>query len=322
MSDRCAVTIQNNQSIPRMFISGCLAGEWVRYDGGQQFHSVLINQMGRLVEWLPICPEFEAGLGLPREPIQLEGDPHNPAVRAVVSRRDMTDCLQKWAHEKGRVLDEVRPWGVVLKSRSPSCGVRDVKVVSVEGTKTRDGVGCFSGWLSESRPMMPLAQETDLSDFWRWQGFAEWVFIYQRWQRVERESLQRFHQRHKYQLMARHAGMAKALGRVAATAVSHAESIDDYCTLLARMMRLKSSRLRHVNALKHVAGYLPKKSRERAEAHRAIDHFSLGQRPLASVQMTLYRLASQKRLSYLQNQYYLKPDPLQLRIQRLGSRKQ
>ena len=78
-----------DQHLPRIGISRCLLGDEVRHDGGHKRDPFLVSTFGRFVEWVPVCPEIEVGMGTPREPIQLvvsqDGVPSDgQTVRLVV----------------------------------------------------------------------------------------------------------------------------------------------------------------------------------------------------------------------------------------------
>ena len=118
---------------PRVGISRCLLGDEVRHDGGHKRDALLISTLGALVEWVPVCPEVEVGMGTPREAIDLiESDDGVPAGQARVrllgaeSRTDWTGRMTTWSAE--RVLMCADLDGYVLKSDSPSCGLQDVRV--------------------------------------------------------------------------------------------------------------------------------------------------------------------------------------------------
>lgn len=72
----------------RLGISRCLLGEQVRYDGGHKRDRFLTDVLGQYVEWVPVCPEVEAGLSTPREAMRLIGDPENR--NSLRSRADGT----------------------------------------------------------------------------------------------------------------------------------------------------------------------------------------------------------------------------------------
>jgi uncharacterized protein YbbK (DUF523 family) len=80
---------------PRLAISSCLLGQAVRYDGRHKRHDWLVDTLGRCVDFEPLRPEVSIGLGIPRVPLHLTGDPEHPRVRAVTHpERDVTAALQ------------------------------------------------------------------------------------------------------------------------------------------------------------------------------------------------------------------------------------
>src|SRR5438105_1154407 len=84
----------------RLGISACLLGQAVRWDGGHKRDPFLAETLGRFVEWVPVCPEVELGLGVPREPIRLEGDPVAPRLLAAKSRQDLTRAMTRLARAR------------------------------------------------------------------------------------------------------------------------------------------------------------------------------------------------------------------------------
>src|SRR5256886_15629531 len=88
----------------RLGISACLLGHEVRYDGGHKRDPFLAETLGRFVEWVPVCPEVELGLGVPREPIRLERDPAAPRLVAANSRRGLTRAMTRLAPARAQHL--------------------------------------------------------------------------------------------------------------------------------------------------------------------------------------------------------------------------
>src|SRR5438552_4763645 len=113
-------------SLARVGISQCLLGENVRYDGGHKLDRVLVETLGPLVEWVPVCPEVEVGLGTPREPMRLVGDLHEPRLITINTVVDHTDAMNRFAQQRVRELEALNLSGFVFKSASPSCGIRGV----------------------------------------------------------------------------------------------------------------------------------------------------------------------------------------------------
>jgi len=119
------------------------------------------DDIGRSVEWIPVCPELEIGLGVPREAIELVGDPETPELIATESRRVLTGTMQTWAAQRLDELDRHELSGYVLKARSPSCGPRGVPVYGATTQPT--GTGLFARALADRFPNLPIVDETDLS---------------------------------------------------------------------------------------------------------------------------------------------------------------
>jgi uncharacterized protein YbbK (DUF523 family) len=146
---------------PRVGVSRCLLGDRVRYDGGHKHEPSLIETLAAHVEWVPVCPELEVGMGVPREPIQLvtAGDGSRVRLVGVDSGADWTDRMQAWASEKLAALEALGLSGFVLKSRSPSCGPQGVPVGHGEPSP-----GMFAQALMAAMPDLPVEDEERLRD--------------------------------------------------------------------------------------------------------------------------------------------------------------
>lgn len=147
-----------------MGISSCLLGEKVRYDGRDKRHALLLETLGPAVEWVPVCPELELGLGVPREPIRLVGRVDAPRLLGERSGADHTDAMRRWAERRLEELDARGIDGWVTKARSPSCGLRGVPVHGGDGEPREAGVGAFVRALRERLPGLPIADEEQLED--------------------------------------------------------------------------------------------------------------------------------------------------------------
>jgi uncharacterized protein YbbK (DUF523 family) len=173
----------------RVGVSRCLIGDQVRYDGTHRLDETVIALLGPYVEWVPVCPEVEIGMGTPREPIQLvasdQGVPSmDQRVRLVgiTSREDWTDRMYAWARDRARELAQLDLSGYVFKARSPSCGIDEVVVHAAEGD--RRGRGLFAQALVDALPSLPVTDEVALADAVVRARFLEQVLRHQ----VERSS--------------------------------------------------------------------------------------------------------------------------------------
>jgi uncharacterized protein YbbK (DUF523 family) len=145
-------------------VSSCLLGEPVRYDGGHKRNASLIDELGLLVEWVPVCPEFEAGLGVPRPAMRLVRDGDGVRMLEIESGRDHTVRMERFATERVRELAALDLCGYVLKRNSPSCGLERVPVHDDKGKTGRGGVGLFAAALSAAYPELPVEDEARLDD--------------------------------------------------------------------------------------------------------------------------------------------------------------
>ena len=171
-------------AFPRIGISRCLLGDAVRYDGGHKRDSLILAAFGPHVEWVPVCPEVEIGMGTPREPIQLvasrDGVPSGPErVRlvGVQSGEDWTARMEAWTAERVRELARLKLSGYILKKDSPSCGMDAVPVRHADGV-TRTGRGLFAQALMDALPDLPVEDEARLQDAAIRERFIARVFAY------------------------------------------------------------------------------------------------------------------------------------------------
>jgi uncharacterized protein YbbK (DUF523 family) len=151
-------------SRPRIGISSCLLGDEVRFDGGHKRESSLADVLGPSVEWVRVCPEVEIGLGVPREPLRLERSPLGLRLITVQTRVDHTDAMREYARRRVDELAELDLSGYVLKSKSPSCGLRGVTVFDQRGAASAEGAGLFAAILRERLPELPIEEESTLAD--------------------------------------------------------------------------------------------------------------------------------------------------------------
>ncbi len=161
----------------RIGISSCLLGERVRYDGGHKLDSFLADTFGQFVEWVPVCPEVECGLPVPREAMRLVGGPDAPRLVANHSGTDHTERMVKWAHEKIECLRSAGLCGFIFKSKSPSSGMQGVEVYTPSGAPAGSGVGIFARIFINSFPLLPVEDDIRLRDPFLRESFIERVFF-------------------------------------------------------------------------------------------------------------------------------------------------
>jgi uncharacterized protein YbgA (DUF1722 family)/uncharacterized protein YbbK (DUF523 family) len=303
-------------------VSACLLGEEVRFDGGHKRDTFLTKVLGPHVEFVPVCPEVEMGLGTPRETLRLVR--HGASVRMITTRTgiDHTDGMNAWSDKRLTELERENLSGYVLKKDSPSCGMERVKTYG-DGMPARDGRGIFADALLRHMPLLPVEEEGRLTDPTLRENFIERVFAYRRLvalfqPRWTPGALVRFHTAHKMSLLSHSTTAYNDLGRLVARAgaLPRTELRQDYATLFMQTLSIPATRARHTNVLHHMAGHLKKLvvDDSRAELAGCIDEYRAGLVPLI-VPLTLIRhYVRRHKVAYLDGQIYLEPHPRELML--------
>lgn len=339
-------TRSDTQPAPvRIGISACLLGHHVRYDGRQKREPALAELLARVVEFVPVCPEVELGMGVPREPIELtrtefgvrllgvdSGTDHTDDMRAFAQRR-LADLCEPSADQSDKVGSEIgnrtgsdaRPppiSGYIFKSRSPSCGVRDTPILDRHGRVHSDSDrGLFARALTDRLPHLPVIDEFDARGPGALSHFLDRARAYDRLRRALPEpptagALVGFHSREKLLLMAHDQATYRKLGPLVANSgtafknsLTRRQLMADYRQGFFSALAKPASQGAHVNVLAHIAGYFKKQlTRDaRAELTRAIGDYGAGFVPLTEVLDRLRVLARTWQMNYLLDQSYLAP---------------
>ncbi len=304
-------------------VSTCLMGEQVRYDGGHKHDRYLTGVLGKFVRFVPVCPEVECGLSVPREAMRLVGDPEHPRLVTQKTGIDHTDRMQTWAKQRVEDLEAEGLCGFVFKSRSPSSGMANVKVYLENGQAVKKGVGLFAKAFMQRFPLLPVEEEGRLNDLHLRESFIERIFLFKRWRdTVLRDpspaALVDFHTKHKLLLMSHHQQKLRVLGNIVADAGTSPmpEVLCNYMTLLMDILSHRATLKRQHNVLLHAMGYFKKHldAWEKQELIEVIDHYASGLVPLI-VPMTLINHYTRKyEQTYLAGQWWLQPHPMELAL--------
>jgi uncharacterized protein YbgA (DUF1722 family)/uncharacterized protein YbbK (DUF523 family) len=308
---------------PRLGISACLLGQEVRYDGGHKRDHFLTEIFGPFVEWIPVCPELEAGMGVPREPVRLVGNATEPSMIAERSGRDWTTRMRRFSAARAVELKRLNLSGYVLKKDSPSCGMERVKIYYAKGGVTRNGRGLFAAALTSELPLMPVEEEGRLNDPVLRENFIERVFVYRRWQETASKpksirALVEFHTAHKFQLLAHSERHYRYLGRMVADAKATPLGgiYERYGRGIMEGLSITANAKKHGNVLEHMMGYFSAalSASERQELVEVLRDFRRQLIPLI-VPITLVRHYVKKyAVEYLETQVYLDPSPKELML--------
>ena len=307
----------------RIGISACLLGQQVRFDGGHKRDAFLTDTFGRFVEWVPVCPEIECGLGTPREAMRLVRAEPRPRLVTVKTGQDLTAQMERFARTRARTLDAEGLSGYILKKDSPSCGLERVKVYDHHGTPARDGRGLFAAALTGACPDLPVEEEGRLYDPGLRDNFVERVFAYWRLRglfaaRWSLGALVAFHTAHKLMVLAHAPEAYRRLGRLVAGSreMPRRELQRRYTTTFMQALAQLATTRRHTNVLQHMAGYFKTQldGASTRELGAVIDDYRRGLVPLI-VPVTLIRhYVRLHDVRYLAGQIYLEPHPKELML--------
>jgi uncharacterized protein YbgA (DUF1722 family)/uncharacterized protein YbbK (DUF523 family) len=307
----------------RLGVSACLLGDEVRYDGGHKRDAFLVDTLGPFVEWVPVCPEVEVGLGVPRPSLRLIGASINPRLVVEKTGEDLTARMERWASRRVAELSELGLHGYVLKRGSPSCGLLRVRVYADGAQPGQVGRGLFAAALTAALPTLPVEEEGRLTDAGIRENFIERVFACARWRafaegRPRVRDLVAFHAAHKFAILAHSPPAYATLGRQVAAAGPRlaADALAAYGAGLMAALAVRATRGRHVNVLEHLAGFFKRQltGDERAELAEVIAEYRRGLVPLV-VPLTLIKHHVRRlNVSYLAEQVYLTPHPRELML--------
>src|SRR5262249_3105938 len=159
----------------------------VRYDGGHKRSSLCHSELAGWLDLRGICPEVAIGMGVPRAPIRLVGDPACPNARGIDDRTvDVTDRLRAYARAVTPTLDTVD--GSIFMKNSPSCGLHRVKVYEdVSGEVNGHGRGVFAAEIVAAHPELPVEESGRLDDSILRENFVMRVFAHAHWRRLSGE---------------------------------------------------------------------------------------------------------------------------------------
>ena len=310
---------------PTIGVSACLLGHEVRFDGGHKRDRFITGQLSKVMDFVPVCPELGAGLGVPRPTIQLRRV--DGAIRLVQSSDpsiDHTETMAKVAIKRSRELNG-RISGFVFQKKSPTCGMERVPVVQGENRPAeRNGTGMFVRHFTRLCPLIPIEEEGRLNDPVLRENFLERVYALDRWYRLEHQDLQGFvdfHAQHKLMLMARGTEAYRRLGRIVAgvTRKTLQERREAYISLFMQTLKKQVARKHHYNVMQHIMGYFKRdlNAADKQELVEVFDSYRASQIPLAAPVTLLSHHLRKHPDAYLARQYYFKPYPDTLALRAL-----
>lgn len=306
----------------RIGVSSCIIGEEVRYNGGHSRQRYLTDILAPFVDYVPVCPEVEVGMGVPRPTVRLIADGDSVRMVDPKNQIDWTSAMNRLSRSKASELAGEDLCGFVLKKDSPTCGMERVKVYTDDGTR-KNGQGLFATALMNRHPHLPVEEDGRLNDPVIRENFIERVFAYRRVKDVftprwTTGDVVAFHTREKLLLRAHDEVRYRELGRLVASVarIPRAAFADQYTDLFMQAMARNATVAKHCNVLQHMVGFLRRLDDQsgREEMAEAIEDYRAGLVPLV-VPVTLIRhLSSRHGQTVFLESSYLSPHPKELML--------
>lgn len=304
---------------PRIVSSKCIEFEACRYNG-LIISSNVIKNLKRYAEFIPICPEVELGLGVPRDPVRLvdlngKEELIQPATGKILTQ-DMENFSQKF-------LESLPPIdGFILKNRSPSCGIKNIRVYNgIKDSRPRnDGVGLFAAAVQSKYPYLAIEDEGRLNNFRIRENFLTKLFLLSEFRKIRQSGdfndLLKFHTHNKLLLLSYSQIYLQRMGRLISNRkskpLSHLKS--EYQNLLWKALLNPPKITTNINVLHHALGYFSKllKAREKSFFLDSIEKYRAGRIPLLVTLNLLQSWIIRFNVEYLADQTFFEPYPPEL----------
>jgi uncharacterized protein YbgA (DUF1722 family)/uncharacterized protein YbbK (DUF523 family) len=303
-------------SKPRVVVSKCIEFESCRWNG-LKISSEVVKGLVPFVDFEPVCPEYEIGLGVPRDPIRVVTAGDGLRLVQPATGRDVTVAMTAFSRTYLGSVGAVE--GFILKSRSPSCGMKDVKVFpGIEKTSAvRRGNGFFAGAVLDAFPGVAIEDEGRLLNFRLREHFLTKLFTLASFRETKAAGtmgrLVSFHTRNKLLLMACSQKELRALGRIVANPEHRRvrEVIADYEAHLVSALRSPAKSTSNINVCMHALGYFSEGLARREKAHflASLEEYRSGKVPLSVCLGIITSWIVRFEEPYLADQTFFQPYP-------------
>jgi uncharacterized protein YbbK (DUF523 family)/uncharacterized protein YbgA (DUF1722 family) len=316
--------MQNAKITPRVGISSCMMGETVRFNGGHQRDTFVMDVLAKHVELVPICPEVEAGMGVPRPAIRMVSQDSGIGLFESGTSTDHSETMNTTLTSISNRLRAYDLDGFLLKRGSPTCGIRGVKIYADSDKKSQvvgRGAGFFADRLNTDFETLALSEGGWLNDAMLRQQFLHRIFTSRRLKllrdKASLHDLQREYAAHKLLYMAHHPGAQRDLGRrVAALSGSLTRSdLEGHMAQAQTVLQHRLTRGRQINVLHHILGYVSKKLSSVCRKHtlESIEAYGNGQTSLlAPLALLKHQVLDKGAHPWLSQQVYFDPYPASL----------
>lgn len=304
---------------PRVVVSKCLGFAQCRWNG-LTIRDQFVDRLGEHVDYVPICPEVEIDLGVPRDPVRIVQDGNTMRLMQPATEKDYTDRMIAFCSTYLKDLSDVD--GFILKSRSPSCGIKEVKIYRSmqKGAALGKGSGYFAAAVIEKFPMLPIEDEGRLRNFSIREHFLRRLFTITRFRMIKgkerMKDIVQFQAENKFLLMAYNQKEFRIMGRIVANHERKpaSEVFRDYGYHLHRALAKAPRYTSYINVMMHALGYFSDRlnREEKAFFIDLMDKYRKGRSPLLSDLDVLMAWGVRFGEKYLMDQTFFRPYPQEL----------
>lgn len=302
---------------PRVVVSKCIEFARCRWNG-LTIASDVVKKLRNFAEFHPVCPEIEIGLGIPRDPIRVVlTDGEELRLLQPATGRDMTDEMKTFAADFLGTVGEID--GFILKSRSPSCGIKDVKVYPGIGKQAAisRGTGFFGDVVLGTFPGLAIEDEGHLTNFRLREHFFTKLYTLASFRPVavarRMGRLVEFQTQNKLMLMAYSQKEMKILGRIVANPEHRTidEVLTDYWEHLLKALWRPARNKSNINVCMHALGYFSEglARREKEFLLNSLKQYRAGKVPLSVCLNIIMAWIVRFEEPYLREQTFFQPYP-------------
>ena len=303
---------------PRVVVSKCIEFEYCRYNGSI-ISSPFVQKLKDYVEFVKVCPEVDIGLGIPREAVRLVKRDDQILLLNSMTGEDHTSEMTGFCNDFLGGLKDIN--GFILKSRSPSCGIKEVKLYNKIGkvpANSTKSSGLFGNAVLEKFSFLPIEDEGRLTNLQIRQHFLTKLYTFTNFEMLEHKSgdLVKFHSQNKYLFMSYNQSKLKLAGRIVANHEHKAikEVFQEYRHALYQIFQTRSRIGSNINVLMHILGYFSKHLSVNEKAHflEHLEFYRSKRIPLVVLTSILKSWSLRFDLAYLLQQTYFDPFPAEL----------
>ncbi|MDY0232402.1 MAG: DUF523 and DUF1722 domain-containing protein [Sulfurimonas sp.] len=306
----------------KIAVSACLLGDKVRFDAGHKRDSFVVDELGAYAEYVSFCPENIA-FGSPRPSIRMvRGEDDSLHIISNKTKEDLTDALKEHSKIELQKIKSQNIRGIILKSKSPTCGLMSSKVYLENGFADSKDDGVFASMCKEEFGYFPIEEEGRLCDAWLRENFVMQLFAYNDFEEFKVDAtmgkLVDFHKSYKFLLQSKDESIYRELGRIVGNheQKSFEATLSEYELLFKKTISQKSSVGKTRNVLEHMSGFIKNflDSSEKQMLHAQIDDYVAKIIPLVVPLSTLRLYATKYKVNYLLEQRFLDPYPKELAL--------